>query len=583
MKKNVIFLLIICSFFVASCFKRQEMDYAGAYAPPFINSVGLLLQMPVPLQGQAGDTVRFKVAGIDTLLSINPALIEFYLNGSRATVKSVNSNDSTLTVIVPGNASSGASSMIIGDKQFYGPDFNITGWAWLDSTFNATTQKDEKGNPLLGSATNGPVWSVYYDSWMQVLNLFVCGGFTTWNGLSFLGTTPDSYHNNNIAGVIQLNPTTGTLRDNFYVGEGPNRGSTIYGMVKLTNFPGYLVYGTGFSSFGIYKGVNNMTRVYQNGLIDSVTTNVNNPDPENPSANIGVFVNFKGGFDGPVRKVFLDAAGRLISVGNFSRYVYNDYTLSTAFSVVKNYTYQSQVAATNQDGILDTSYNYDPYRTKGFGTNGTISDAVQLMNGTTPGSIIIGGNFTLYNNEGVGRIVMLDNNGKRNPAFNVGEGADGAITKITYNAVTQKLLVTGDFKSFNGVACPAGVVMLNTNGSISTGFKLGDFERSTANSGRLVNYAGQLSDGTVILSGAFERYRDQTGSTFITRQGFMILNPDGTLAANLNNTGVFNGTINDIFETTTLSGRKGVVIAGSFSLFDNHPVNNIIRIGLQRK
>ncbi|WP_018628696.1 DUF5008 domain-containing protein [Niabella aurantiaca] len=583
MKKNVILLLICCSFFVASCFKRQEMNYSGAYPPPFVNAIGLPLQMPVPFQGQAGDTVRFKVSGIDTLLKMAPASIEFYLNGSRATVRSVNGGDSTVTVVVPEFASSGASSMIVGNKQFYGPDFNIVGWTWIDSSFNATDQEDEKGNPLLGSAANGPVWDLYYDSWMQVLNLFVCGDFTTWNGLSFLGTTPDSYHNNNSTGLIQLNPTTGTLRDNFYVGEGPNASSAIYGIIKLTNFPGYLVYGTGFSNFGIYRGVNNMTRLYQNGQIDSVTTNVNNPDPENPTANIGVFVNFRGGFDGAVRKVFMDDAGRLISVGNFSRYVYNDYTLSTAYSVVKNYTYQSQVAAISQDGILDTTYNYDPYRTKGFGTNGTIADAVQLMDGDTHGSIIIAGNFTMYNNESVGRIVMLDNNGKRDPAFNVGPGADGAITKITYNPATQKLLVVGDFKTFNGVACPAGVVMLDRDGSISNGFQLGDFERSTASSGRLVNYAGQLSDGTIIMSGAFERYRDVNSSSFITRQGFMILNSDGTLAANLNNTGAFNGAINDILETTTLSGRKGVVIAGSFSLFDNNPVKNIIRIGLQRK
>ena len=583
MKKNVFLLLILSSLIIASCFKRQEMNYSGAYPPAYVNTIGLPLEQPVPFQGQAGDTVRFKVSGIDTLLTMPPSTIEFYLNGLRATVKSVNANDSTVTVVVPAFASSGASSMVIGNKQFYGPDFDIIGWTWIDSTFNITTQKDEKGNLLLGTAANGAVWDLYDDDPEQRVNLFVSGDFTTWNGLSFLGTTPDSYHNNHTAGLIQLNPLTGALRDNFYVGEGPNTSSAIYGIIKLTNFPGYLVYGSGFSTFGIYRGVNNMTRLYQNGQIDSITTNVNNPNPEDPTANIGIFVNFRGGFDGAVKKVFMDARGRLICIGSFTRYAYNDYTLSTAYSVVKNYTYQSQVAAISQDGILDTSFNFDPNRTKGLGTNGTIADAVQLTDGATTGKVVMVGNFTTYNGENVGRIVMLNDNGSRDPSFNVGSGADGAISKITYNPVTQKILVVGDFKAFNGTACPAGLVMLNKDGSIHTGFQLGDFERSTANSGRLVNYAGQLSDGTVIVSGSFERYRDKNSSQFITRQGFMILNADGTLAPNLNNTGAFNGTIYDILEANTLSGRKGVIIAGSFSLFDNSPVKNIIRIGLQRK
>lgn len=581
------FLTFIISFaalsLLFSCTRDTNMDYSGSYKNPPDLAIGLLENLPSPVSGRSGDTVRFKIIGLDSMAKLNPTSIEFYINGIPAKVVSVNHADTTMSVIVPEYASSGAASMVVNNRLFFGPNFNIFGNVWIDSTFNPTTQRDEFGNIVLGSGPNGTVRDLFYDEYMADRDLYVVGYFSTWNGEAFYQISTADGRNNFFRNVVQLDPYNGAVRTNFLKGSGPNAGAGINGMFPLTQFPGYLIYGSNFSSYNGYIRVRNMSRVYRSGELDTLTLNVNNPNPDDANAYIATFSAFLGGFDGGVVKAFMDRRQRIISVGGFARHIYNDFALSTKYSVYGFLTSAKQVAAMDQEGNLDTTYNFDRTGLLNYGVNGTIRDAVQLMSGTTPGKIIITGDFTLYNGEQVGRIVMLDDDGKKDNSFNVGSGANGIISKITYNPVTKKLLLAGNFTQFNGSPKPWGLVMLNEDGTIDESFAIGEFIRSSSNAGQLVNYAGQLNDGNIILSGAFSKYKGSDNPEFITREGFMILRPDGKLAPGLNNTGAFNGTIMDILESTSTNGKKAVIIGGAFNLFDNKAISNLVRVGLVPK
>lgn len=60
----------------------------------------------------------------------------------------------------------------------------------------------------------------------------------------------------------------------------------------------------------------------------------------------------------------------------------------------------------------------------------------------------------------------------------------------------------------------------------------------------------------------------------------MILNADGTLANGYNNTGVFQGTIEKMIETTSTAGNPAIILVGNIFRFDNIPVKNILRVEL---
>jgi hypothetical protein len=155
------------------------------------------------------------------------------------------------------------------------------------------------------------------------------------------------------------------------------------------------------------------------------------------------------------------------------------------------------------------------------------------------------------------------------PSFNSGKtGADGSISRITYNATTNKILLTGSFKNYNGA--PAnGVVMIDNNGATISSFAFKIPE------GGFPNFAAQLNNGKIIVTGSFSKYDN------IVRAGMAILNADGTLAAGYNNMGLFRGQVNNLIETTSTNGSPAIIMVGSFDRFDNKQVGNIVKFRIE--
>ena len=129
------------------------------------------------------------------------------------------------------------------------------------------------------------------------------------------------------------------------------------------------------------------------------------------------------------------------------------------------------VARLNADGTTDTSFKNT---TKYSNPNPSIvALAVQA-----DGRILVGGSFSVINDQsGRSSVVRLNADGNLDTGFNPGSGAqegdgtqngNGTVKDIVLNS-DGRILVSGLFNKFNG-AGTAGVVRLNANGSVDTGF-----------------------------------------------------------------------------------------------------------------
>jgi hypothetical protein len=199
------------------------------------------------------------------------------------------------------------------------------------------------------------------------------------------------------------------------------------------------------------------------------------------------------------------------------------------------------------------------------GPVGGLADGVQLPDGR----IIVIGSFKTFDGVAAGNIARLTVSGEIDPSFAAGAGADDLISSIYYNAATRKILITGRFKTYNGRP-RAGLAMINEDGSLVETFVPGAFTDGTP------DFSGQLTDGKVIVTGTFRKYNG------VNREGFMVLNADGSLAEGYNNTGRFSGLILSMAESVTAEGEPAVILTGFINSFDNTSLGGIMRIVLSK-
>ncbi|MCU7549411.1 DUF5008 domain-containing protein [Chitinophagaceae bacterium LB-8] len=349
-------------------------------------------------------------------------------------------------------------------------------------------------------------------------------------------------------------------------------GGSLSGLLPISG--NYLAFGS-FGSVDTMGNINNITLLTSSGALSTKTVDVINPDPVNrPEDGTALVPAFNGGTSGGITKAFNDAStGNTIVVGNFSSHVSTFYERSTKTGFQIDLVKIRQLIRMKPDGTFDSTFNFDMTKKEGLTNgNGFIYDAVQQSNG----KIIIVGNFSTFNGQAVNYIARINNtDGSVDATFNAGKAGavGGSISRITYNATTGKYLLLGSFKSFNGV--PAnGIVMIDGNGNVDNTFTFGSVD------GGQPNFAAQLNNGKIMVAGSFSKYSTSAGN-YIVRPGFMILNSNGTLAAGYNNTGLFRGTINSFIESTTSDGSPAVILVGNFDRFNNKEVADIVKVKLE--
>ncbi len=179
-----------------------------------------------------------------------------------------------------------------------------------------------------------------------------------------------------------------------------------------------------------------------------------------------------------------------------------------------NGSIENNIIRLNSDGTKDLTFN------KGTGFDDYVNSIVVLANG----KILIAGNFTLYNDVPVNKIVRLNNDGSLDTTFNVSTNFNYEINKIIVQP-DNKIIVGGAFFQFSG-DLNNGIVRLNEDGSKDTTFVTG-----SGFNGEVFSLALQ-NDGKIIIVGGFNSYNGLThnrivrlnsngsvDSTFITGSG----------------------------------------------------------------
>nr|WP_294869814.1 DUF5008 domain-containing protein [uncultured Pedobacter sp.] len=530
--KYISLSMILVTALFSGCKEKEasfEDPYQGGIAP-----LGIKIdrqQIPVPSVGMAGTVITFKATG----LVPHKDKIQFLFNGEKAEITEI--TETGIKAKVPGRASSGVTAFVIDGQLVFGPNFTVTGLVKKDPTFKVV------------AGTDGPVYKIYT---LAGDNLLLLGGFQNYDNKGIVKP---------INRIVRIFPD-GTWDRSLL--SGPAANGDLYGMA-VVNSQWYL--GGAFSGYAQRGGINNITKVSNQGTIDTMIQ-------ETYTKKLIYVPRFNGGTDGAITEIYA-FNNKIIGTGNFKYYVSRRYDQPTRLlkdSTVIDTVDVRQLVRFNTDGTLDKTWRFDPNATgyggkKGKSLPGSNGFIRTLMH--TDGKILVFGNFTKFDDQPAGYITRLNADGTIDPTFNPGgAGADFVVGYASYNEVTKKYLLSGTFKKFNGVASES-LVMLNYDGSVDQSFVPKKFV------GGFPDFTKQLSDGLCLIGGDFKTYDG------VNRQGFLIVTDKGEIADGYNNVGNLLGRINNVFETKSADNKRALLIVGSFFLFDNLETHNIVKVTLE--
>jgi len=527
-------VVLIAGLLFSSCKDENQVfedPYEGGKPP--LGIITNQQQVPVPAEGLPGTEVTITATG----LLAHKSGLEFYFNGQKADTVKV--TDTYIIVKVPAKASSGITSFVVNGQLVFGPRFTVKGKVAIDPTFVAINGANSFVNTAIP---------------LQDGNLLLLGGFTSYNNSGTVRPTRR---------IVRTFPNGGWDRS-FVVGEAAN--GQLTGLVTLN---GWNYIAGDFSGYQQRGDISRITRISTSGIID--TTSV-----LTYTLKTKFIPKFNGGVTGFIRNLYT-FGGKLIAAGDFNYYVSRRYDInsykyqdSTALDSVE----VRQLVRFNENGTLDRTWRFDENAVgykgqKGKSLPGGTGRTQTYMH--TDGKILCYGQFNKFDDVAAGYITRLKPDGLKDETFNPGIGANDYIFYANYNAALNKYVLVGRFKSFNGKAA-AGMVILNYDGSVDESFKAKIFD------GGLPYYAKLLNDGLIVVSGDFKSYDG------VIRNGLLFTDIKGELAAGYNNIGNLGGSthkINDIYETVSEDGKRALLIMGQFNVFDNKPVNNIVRVTIE--
>ena len=219
-------------------------------------------------------------------------------------------------------------------------------------------------------------------------------------------------------------------------------------------------------------------------------------------------------------------------------------------------TNRNRIARLLADGAVDRFFN------PGAGADNPVY-AVAVC---PDGRIAVGGAFTTMNGISRSGIVLLETNGTVSTTFNPGSGVVGTVFALAVQP-DGKIVIGGDFESVNGAARPR-LARLNRDGSVDPTFDAG-----TGPDGAVRAIAIQ-PDGKILVGGSFENING-------TARGRMArLTGSGAVdTAFMAAVAGADGDVNAI----ALQYDAKVIIAGEFSTFNGVSRNGITRLNRNGK
>jgi len=444
-----------------------------------------------------------------------------------------------------------------------------------------------------------------FDNWVNNVEIqadgkILAGGqFITFNGIS-------------VNRIVRLNPN-GSYDTSFNTGTGFD--SNVIGIAIQSD--GRILCGGSFSSYnGKYR--NRIARLNADGTPDStfnitrgfnfsvITLSVQSDDKVivggsftafndritnrilrlNPDGLHDLSYNTGTGFNNTVLDVIVQSDGKVIAAGDFTSFngisrnriarLNTDGSLDLSFNPGIAFDSTVQKIAIQADGKIIAvgdfiSYNGIPSRKIiRINPNGTSDASFNVGTGfnlavyeiklQTDGKILVGGNFTLYNGVSSNGIIRLNANGTIDSGFNTGLGTTGPIKSILIQG-DGKIICGGIFTSFNAV--PTGnIVRLNSDGTIDNGFNSGTGFSSQ------VNVLCLAENGKILVGGFFTSYNA------VARSRIAKLNTDGSLDLNFDPLTGFNNMVEDFAEQS--NGK--IIVGGRFLSYRQICRNSIMRL-----
>jgi uncharacterized delta-60 repeat protein len=332
--------------------------------------------------------------------------------------------------------------------------------------------------------------------------------------------------------------------------------------------------------------LNNFAKASSGAITQAVLTIIDDEALEAPAGSTDTFFNPIPGPDGFVNAIALLTDGRIFAAGDFTVFngvvrrriarLHTDGSVDTAFNpgagaddTINAIAVQADekvvvggrftrignrnrggIARVNQNGAVDTAFN------PGAGADNPVL-AIAIDNDQ---SILIGGDFTTYNNDPRSRIARLNPNGSLDSGFNPGNGANGAVQAIAVQP-DGRIIVAGDFSEFDNQSAQF-IVRLHPNGSLDS-----SFQAAGGVNGFIYTVALQ-PDGKIVIGGAF------TTAGGAPRNRIARLNSDGTL-----DTGFDPGTgANDDVFALALQPDGKIIMAGEFTHVNGIVRNRLVRL-----
>lgn len=467
-------------------------------------------QGPTGPQGQIGPQGFQGVAG-----SVDPSLYLPLLGGTMSGTVSFGSG-----VKLTGSFTSGPTDYI-NEIQLSGPGEPGPSGIELISTSTYAPWVNLKGRSFIGPSF---IQSSILDSVTGDINYF---GIST----AAFYVRSQSMANSNLSrfsvdgstGKVRLSGRTDSSTAEMYV----NLSTNLLTTDRDINFPdasGTLALTSDISaSNGLTKVGNDITfggtisqNVIVNGLFDLSF--------ENKSFNVlNTSKSFNGGGsgignDGILNYIHYVSDGKILVGGYFTTY--------------NGVNCPDGLIRLNSDGSLDTTFNK-----MGSGFNAWVEPVKTLSDG----KILVGGNFTTYNGVDCSDgLVRLNSDGSIDTTFNTGGSGFGGSGIVYVSAIhvlsDGKIIVGGQFTTYNGVTCQKNLIQLNSNGTIDSSFN-GGSTIGFNSYGLSANSINIQSDGKIIVGGNFTTYGGVNCNDKIVR-----LNSDGTLDATFNSGGSGYGT-----------------------------------------
>jgi len=403
-------------------------------------------------------------------------------------------------------------------------------------------------------------------------------------------------------------------------GDGANSG--VEAVLLLPD--GKILIGGRFSTYNGSKQ-SNIVRLNANGTLDT-------------SFNFGGV----GFYGSTVRSLALQSDGKILVAGNFSRYnniqcsdvlrLNADGTLDVGFNVTALMTSAGlHSVALQADGkilIGGTQYSIAGIESKGISrlnpdgsmdnsfTGAATTGAVHAIAVQSTGKILIGGSFEQYNGFTKKYLARLNADGTLDNSFLDGTGPNGTVATIVLRA-DDGFYVGGAFLSYNS-SLRSKVAKLMADGAIDAAFIPGNtlstvfaialtpddkilvgglgngIYRLNANGSRdvsfnpdaaiggYIQYSGGIlgaqynmahaiavqSDGKYIIGGEFTQFGDTVANQIVR------ITNDGIRDVTFNRGSGVNGVVN----TALVQGDGKVIIAGTFTAFNEKTVNGITRL-----